>query len=378
MHLAVYCDYPYRRRGGELTAEQPVALFLDQLAIHFERLTLVGRLDASPEAFPYRITNARFAALPHYSSGADPRALLRSVPAGVAVFWRLLDDADAAWVLGPTPLSLLFALLTLVRGRALILGVRQDLPRLFRHRYPRRPLLRAGAGVLEGLFRTLSRRVGTVVVGSDLARNYRHARRLHIVHISLLRERDVAEPDDTERDYAGPELTMLSVGRLDPEKNPLLLADVLAQADPRWRLEVCGDGPLRDGLARRLVELGVARRATLRGHVPIDGGLVERYRASHALIHVSHTEGVPQVLLEAFATRLPVVATAVGGVPGLVGDAGLLVPPRNAQASARALDRIANDGELRERLVIQATERARAHTLEAECARLADFLKGSG
>ena len=46
--------------------------------------------------------------------------------------------------------------------------------------------------------------------------------------------------------YDGPELRMLSVGRLDPEKNPLLLADILAgavTADPRWRMDICGEGP---------------------------------------------------------------------------------------------------------------------------------------
>jgi glycosyltransferase involved in cell wall biosynthesis len=270
-------------------------------------------------------------------------------------------------------------LLTLLRRRRLVLGVRQDLPQLFRHRYPDKPLLRWGALMLEGAFRTLARKAPVVVVGPDLARRYRGSSALHTVYVSPLSETDILPRDHDSRNYAGDELRMLSVGRLDPEKNPVLLAEILALAirnDPRWRLDVCGDGPLMDALAQRLEQLGVADRASLHGHVPVDGGLLDLYRHSHVFIHVSLTEGVPQVLLEAFATRLPVVATAVGGVPDLVRDCGLLVPPSDADAVAGALTRLISDPELRSEFVEKAVGKAREHTREAECTRLAAFLAG--
>ena len=53
----------------------------------------------------------------------------------------------------------------------------------------------------------------------------------------------------------------------------------------------------------------MAERVDLRGYLPLDGGLLDLYRGADALLHVSWTEGVPQVLLEAFAAGLPVVAT---------------------------------------------------------------------
>ncbi len=110
------------------------------------------------------------------------------------------------------------------------------------------------------------------------------------------------------------------------------------------------------------------------GYLPLDGGLMELYRRSHALLHVSWTEGVPQVLFEAFASALPVVATAVGGVPEAVGDDALLVTPGDAEGPMRALERIAHDAELRERLVAGGLQRARSHTLESETARVARFM----
>ena len=89
---------------------------------------------------------------------------------------------------------------------------------------------------------------------------------------------------------------------------------------------------------------------------------------------MSWTEGVPQVLFEAFAAGLPVVATAVGGVPEQVGDAAVLVPPGSAGAAADALASLARDPALGERLAGRGLERVRARTLESESARVAAFI----
>jgi glycosyltransferase involved in cell wall biosynthesis len=378
VRLAVYSDYSYRVVGGRLSAQLPFSLFVQGLAPHCERLVVTGRLDPSQKPYPYSLNGVKFVPLPHYDSGANLGQVLRSIPAGIKRFWRMLDDVDVVWILGPNPPQVLvFSLLAIARRRRLVLGVRQHLPELIRHRHPDKPAVKLAAVILEAAFRLLARRIPVVVVGPDLARRYCRAPTLHVSYVSLLEERDILAADDDDRAYDGPELRLLSVGRLDPEKNPLLLADVFARAlqrDPRWRLDVCGGGPLRSALQDRLVELGVADRATLRGYVPISDGLLELYRHSHALLHVSFTEGVPQVLLEAFASRLPVVATAVGGVAAIVEGRGWLVPPCDADAASAAVHELAASPELRAERVERASEEVRHHTLEQECSRLAAFL----
>jgi glycosyltransferase involved in cell wall biosynthesis len=137
---------------------------------------------------------------------------------------------------------------------------------------------------------------------------------------------------------------------------------------------VCGEGPLEGELRSRVAELGVGERVELRGYLPLGSGLGELYRESHALLHVSWTEGVPQILFEAFAAGLPVVATAVGGVADAVGEDALLVEPGDPVAAAAALERLAAEPSLRERLARGGLARARAHTLEAECERVAAFM----
>jgi glycosyltransferase involved in cell wall biosynthesis len=378
LRLAVYTDYVYRREGDAVYAERAFALFLAGLAPHVDRLVIVGRLDPRSGASHYRLPDdVEFVPLPHYSSLVRPAESLPAMVRSLGRFWRVLRGVDTVWLLGPYALSVLFAGLAAVRGRRVALGVRQDLPRYVRSRHPSRRWVHLAAALLEGTYRALGRRWPVVVVGPELARNYGRGRRVLPITVSLVSEDQVVELDDAlAKSYDG-ELVALSVGRLEREKNPLLLADVLASLharDPRWRLVIAGEGPLEGELRARLERLGVAGAAELRGYVPIDGGLAELYRSSHAFLHVSWTEGLPQVLFESFAAGLPVVATEVGGVPDAASGAALLVPPGDAERPAAELQRLADDPRLRERLIEAGLARVREHTLEAESRRVAEFL----
>ncbi len=376
--LAVFCDFSYRRDGDLITAELPFSLFLEALAGHFSAVILIGRLDPTGARFPYEMRGIELQPLPYYASGADLSAVMRALPAAARRFRGVLARVDVVWVLGPNPpQAIVFALMALARRKRLVLGVRQDLPRLIRHRHPGRPHVWAAAWTLEQMFRLLGRVAGVVVVGPELAREYRHSRRLHTALISLLSEDDIATPSDDHRDYTADVLRLLSVGRLDPEKNPLLMIDILRDAlatDPRWRLEVCGDGSLAEPLRARAAALGVSDRLVMHGHIGFGEPLWEVYRSSHALLHVSMTEGMPQVLLEAFAARLPVVATAVGGVPEMACGRALLIRPSDAPAGAAALQRLLDEPAERARHVEAGVAFVREHTLQAESARLAEFL----
>lgn len=382
MRLGVFTDYSYRESGGGIYAERAFVLFLARVAAAHERTVVVGRLDQRPGPARYRLPDSvEFVPLPYYETQLRPLAMLGVLPRALASFWRALGRVDVVWLLGPNPLAYAFIALALLRRRAVVLGVRQDLPPYTRSRHPGRRLAHLAADALDAGWRALARRLPVIVVGPGLARRYRRARRLLAVNVSLISETEIVAPEQAdERRYEG-ELRALSVGRLETEKNPLLLADVLATIegdDGRWRLIVCGEGPLAPDLERRLRELGVGGRAELPGYVPIDTGLRDLYGSSHALLHVSWTEGLPQVLFEAFAAGLPVVATAVGGVPDAVGDAALLVPPGDAEAAAQALERIASDEALRARMVRAGNELARRSTIESESARVIEFLRAAG
>ncbi len=381
MRLAVYTDYEYRSDGERRYGQRAFVVFLEKMREQVEHLVLVGRLDPEPGTSHYPLhEDTELVGLPHYESLAKPVSVVRSVVLSLVLFWRMLDNVDVVWVLGPYPHSVALALMTILRRRKLVLGVRQDMPAYVRSRRPGKRWMHRSADALEAVWRLLARRYPVVVVGPELELNYRHAHSVHETPVSLVSEQDLVTVEDAlERPYEG-ELTVLTVGRLDAEKNPLLLADILAHliaGERDWRLVVCGDGPMRQELQARLAEVGALDRVDLRGYVPIDGGLLDLYRESHAFLHVSWTEGFPQVLIEAFASGLPAVATAVGGVPAAVGDAALLIPPGDASAAATELERIAADPDLRRRLVQEGLARARQATLEVASRGVVEFLRAA-
>jgi glycosyltransferase involved in cell wall biosynthesis len=374
VRLAVYTDYVYKRRDGAVYAQRAFALFLARLGGEVDALAITGRLDPDPGESYYRLPDdVEFVPLPHYASLAKPLSALPAMVRSLGRFWRLLGRVDAAWLLGPYPLSFVFVILAALRRRRVYLGVRQDWPTYVRSRHPSSRALQLVARAMEAGWRGLGRLYPVVVVGPELARNYAGARAVLPVTVAMVDEEDIAPPRTRESGFS-----VLSVGRLETEKNPLLLADILAglvARDPRWRLVVAGEGPMRGELEERLAALGVSERADLRGYVPVDAGLHELYRSADYFLHVSWTEGLPQVIFEAFAARLPVVATAVGGVPDAAGEAALLVPPGSAEEPVDALARLAGDPAVRSQLVEAGVERVRRHTTAAEVHRVAEFFE---
>ena len=380
MRIAVYTDYTYHLREGEPHAERAFAVFIASLAPSFERLAVLGRLDPTPARSRYPLgPEVDFVALPYYRSLADPWSALRSMGAAAWRFWRTLGAVDAVWLLGPNPFATAFALLAWLRRKKVVLGVRQDYPEYVRARHPGRRGIQALAALLDAAFHGLARFCPVVVVGPQLKRAYGDAPSVLEIAVSLVDADRIRGPDDVrERSYEG-ELRVLSVGRLEGEKNPLLLAAVLARlraGGRRWRLLVCGEGPMRGALEAELDRLGVAEDADLLGYVPHDQGLAELYESSHALLHVSWTEGLPQVLLEAFAAALPAVATDVGGVREAVGDAVRLVPAGDPDSAAAELEAIAANPVLRAELVGAGNAYVSDRTLARESSRVAAFIRG--
>jgi glycosyltransferase involved in cell wall biosynthesis len=134
------------------------------------------------------------------------------------------------------------------------------------------------------------------------------------------------------------------VGRLSPEKGVDVLLDAFVQvrtARPTASLVVAGDGPERRNLEAQATRLGIADAVTFLGTVlPVE----PLYPLLDLVVLPSRSEGLPNVMLEAFRADVPVVATRVGAVPEVLEgtDAGRMVPPedplRLAEAIVAALD----------------------------------------
>jgi glycosyltransferase involved in cell wall biosynthesis len=134
---------------------------------------------------------------------------------------------------------------------------------------------------------------------------------------------------------------LVSVGRLHPQKGQLLLVDAFAEAIARGvdaELVLVGDGELRPQLEALIAERGLGSRVRITGW--LDGEHVQReLLAARALVLPSFAEGLPTVIMEAFALGRPVLSTYIAGIPELVqaGENGWLVPAGSKEALVAAI-----------------------------------------
>ncbi|HUI26292.1 MAG TPA: glycosyltransferase, partial [Candidatus Kryptonia bacterium] len=166
---------------------------------------------------------------------------------------------------------------------------------------------------------------------------------------------------------------VVMIGRLVPQKNPSLFvaaAARLRQQLPSVRFRIIGAGPLRAKVEAEIAAAG------LRGCCEVLGerhDVPELLRAADLLWLTSDWEGLPNVVLEAMASGVPLVATDVGGTRELVrdGEGGFVIPAGDRDALvARSLS-LLRDGEVRYRFGVAARKRAEAFAPE----RMADAMR---
>jgi glycosyltransferase involved in cell wall biosynthesis len=163
-----------------------------------------------------------------------------------------------------------------------------------------------------------------------------------------------------------PETTMVvgHLARLETNKRQCDLIEAFGRvtaAKNGMALAIAGDGPDREETetaarhAKNVFSLGIVHDAA---------GFL---RSIDIFVLCSDDEGCPRALLEAMACEKPIVATAVGGIPEIVGDCGLLVPPRRPDLLAQAIRKLCYSNELRGQLGRAARRRVlESFTLEQE------------
>lgn len=148
------------------------------------------------------------------------------------------------------------------------------------------------------------------------------------------------------------------VGRLSREKGVDLLLDAapeICREVPRVRFAVVGDGCDREWLTSRAASLGLASRFLFLG---ARSDVAEIYRALDVFVLPSRREAAPMALLEAMASGCPVVAVDAGSVSGIVGEAGVVVPPESPDAIATGVIGLAHDAARAASMGSRARKRA--------------------
>jgi glycosyltransferase involved in cell wall biosynthesis len=201
--------------------------------------------------------------------------------------------------------------------------------------------------------------------------------KISVQHNSI-RARPPANPADSQAlrlklGIVTGESVLLAVGRLSKEKAHVDLVAAFARLretkrDLRCKLIIVGDGPERGTLE------AAARSRSIQGEVIFTGQVNDVqpfYAAADVFVLPSHSEGSPNVLLEAMVANLPIVATAVGGVPEIVenNESALLVPANDPNAMAEAIARLLGEEGLARQLTRNSAALAASRYAPAQYVR---------
>ena len=204
-------------------------------------------------------------------------------------------------------------------------------------------------------YRALRQRMRTISYGIDLG----PYRAVSSAEIAALRAQLGATRDT---------VLVGSVGRLVEQKDyptQLRAFAIAARAEPRLRMVLAGDGPLRKDVEAQAAELGITERMVLLGHWTRVPALL---RALDVFVLASKFEPYGVALLEAKCAGSAIVATAVNEIPKLLNNevTGLVVPPESPEPMAKAFLRMSQDPVLRRALADAAfSEAERKHSIDA-------------
>lgn len=191
---------------------------------------------------------------------------------------------------------------------------------------------------------------------------------IDLCKVKCLSKQDVRDELGIKRDRK----IILFAGALHPIKGLAYLIEAITYIkDKNKQLILVGDGDERIQLEELVKKLKLEKYVTFIGKVPYNE--VFKYMvASNIFVLSSLSEGLPNVILEAMASGLPIVSTRVGGIPEIikVGENGFLVEPKNPQQIAEKINLFLEDNKLREKISKNNKQKAKEFSWESVIERL--------
>ena len=384
MHLGFYYHIPVLTSSEGLKVPAYLGVFLDAIAAEVETLILFmheeNYLRTNLCDYILKSPNIKF-----YSLGLK-------TPAWDRFLWpsktlkRIKDKAgecDVLLVRGPSPLAPHFWSQFLHSTRIVYLIVGDYLDGI-KHLY--QPLIRKLA------IRVLTRRNDwqlrraiknsvTLVNSEDLYEKYKTiSPDIKVVRTTTISEQDFFYRKDTCLNAL---INVLYTGRLDPAKGlrELVRATaVLSREGYKLNLHLAAweddtNKPIETLLRNISKEERIENKVIFHGRKTMGEDLNALYRLADIYAIPSYHEGFPRTIWEAMANGLPVVATNVGSIPAFVGDAVLLVRPRNVEDLVMKMKKIISSPEVRQSLIAAGYRKAKENTLSVRVKEICDILK---
>jgi glycosyltransferase involved in cell wall biosynthesis len=371
----------FRDGQGVYSSNQSIVSLYASFAEYFGELELIAPVRENGRGVFQIHDGITVHPIPDWKTGWElysPR-LFWIIPDIVRLFRQHRGRWDAIWLIDLDPLSEIAWWLAGLCGIFRVLYLRGDaqfeIP--FRHDGLSRLPAKLWTLYLSVIAPAIVSRTLTFVTGQQLLARYQgYSKQIHPFIASTVRHQDIAA-SIRKTCLPNQQLKLIYTGRLIPLKGLELLVQTIAdltQLGYAIDLTIAGEGPSYENLQRLVDALDLAKHVVFAGFVKPGPELRALYQIQDAFVLPSLSEGTPKSVMEALAQGLPIIATTVGGVPQLVGDAGLFFSPGDKTGLQKALQQIADDSRCRELLAEKALVRAKELTIDVQLRQVEELI----
>jgi len=384
MRLNLFYAARFYQSEGTTFVQPAYGKYVEALARQVDELVLCGPVADHPvqgSGLELRAPNIEVVRLPYYQRDAEAIKVLPSSLRGIS---RALEGADLASIM--LPLGVMGPIIFAQAARRdvpLFLHVVGDLREQWSPEDYGAGLRSLLSLVVEGVELAQQRMIDgtfTFAQGTGLIGKHDGGRgRIVEAMETTIGAQDIRSEG---RRWGGGPPGLLYAGNLIRPKGVHVLLAALAELRDRGRaltLDVLGTGPFEDELKALARDLGLGEAVCFHGFQDLPGVLRHMDEAD-VFVFPSFGEGMPRVLLEAMARGLPIIATDVGGIGGVIEDGrnGRLVVPGSSEALVEAVGALTQDPELWEGFSKEGLATAMDHTMDRYSELMVRGLRGAG
>jgi glycosyltransferase involved in cell wall biosynthesis len=336
----------FKNADGRVYTSDIFIIFINKLKLNGE-ITALGRLSKQDFSPKHQLRNMGFISLSYYKS---LRSLIKIYPfyilRNLKKIFCFTKDIDLLLISASGPISVLLIWFMKIQRKKVIIFIRSDIRELIKAKDHNTFMLDIFANWIESSFEKSVKNNSSITAfafGDDIFNRYSKfsnsvisaaSSRFEMSHII---SSDELSFNDTSC------VNLLYVGRLSKGKGLNLLIETVSMLKSnRFKLTIIGDGDIKDELVLLVKNLGLNEKIIFKGYIPFGERLFKEYSHYDVLILPSFSEGLPQVILEAMARGVAVVASGVGGIKDLIkdGENGYMFDPGDKSTLLNILEEI--------------------------------------
>jgi len=337
----------YKNGIGKIYSSDIFITFFQKLNLNKE-ITALGRLSKQAFSPKYQLNkDIKFVNISYYES---IRSLIITLPfyilRNAKKIILFIQTIDLLFVSASGPISILLLWLMEIKRKRVFLFIRQDTRELIKAKYHNSFIPKLIANWIESSIEKIITKNNNMTIftfGDAIFSRYSKISN-HVIPIadSRFENSQIISPIELSPNKESC-MNLLYVGRLAIGKGLEFLIETLYESPTKeFKLTIIGDGDINSDLICLVKELNLVEKVVFKGYVPFGEELLKEYSSNDVLILPSFSEGLPQVVLEAMARGVIVVATRVGGLPNLIkdGENGFLFEPGDKKGLLRIIREI--------------------------------------